>query len=167
MHKRRPPEQSGIRLGPVVARRLKDNRGWLRVGHDFESCLAALNGARYPFSDRVGPIGRNTCPGDPSYPTDARVPRVFNVSERLKAEASVEVFNLSNRQNVNGMDTVYGTPAFLGPVPQKFGEGIGSPANSGIRQPKFRGSSAAGPARPAAEFLTRKVYFSGQCVSGS
>ena len=53
-----------------------------------------MNGDGFPFSDRVGNIGRNTYRGDSSYTTDVRVQRVFNVRERLKAEASAEVFNL-------------------------------------------------------------------------
>ena len=96
-----------------------------------------VNGDGFPFSDRVGNIGRNTYRGDQSDTTDVRVQRVFNVGERLKAEASAEVFNLFNRQNVNGIDTVYGAPAFLGPVPQKFGDGTISPANPTFGSPNF------------------------------
>jgi hypothetical protein len=96
-----------------------------------------VNGDQFPFSDRVGNIGRNTYRGDASYTTDVRVQRVFNVSERLKAEASGEIFNLFNRQNVEGIDTVYGAPAFLGPVPQKFGDGVSSPANPTFGSPNF------------------------------
>lgn len=96
-----------------------------------------VNGDQYPFSDRVGDIGRNTYRGDPSYTTDVRVQRVFSLTERLKAEASAEVFNLFNRQNVNAIDTVYGAPAFLGAVPEKFGDGIGSPANPTFGTPSF------------------------------
>ena len=80
-----------------------------------------VNGDQFPFSDRVGNIRRNTYRGDSSYTTDIRVQRVFNVSERLKAEASAEVFNLFNRQNVNGIDTVYGAATFLGPTPRNLG----------------------------------------------
>jgi len=96
-----------------------------------------VNGDQFPFSDRVGNTGRNTYRGGSSYTTDVRVQRVFNVSERLKAEASTEVFNLFNRQNVNGIDTVYGAPAFLGPIPQKFGDGISSPTNPTFGSPNF------------------------------
>jgi hypothetical protein len=35
------------------------------------------------------------------------------------------------------VDTVYGTPAFLGPVPRKFGDGISSPANPTFGSPNF------------------------------
>jgi hypothetical protein len=96
-----------------------------------------VNGDQFPFSDRVGNIGRNTYRGDSSYTTDVRVQRAFNVSERLKAEASAEVFNLFNRQNVNGIDTVYGAATFLGPTPQKFGDGISSPTNPTFGSPNF------------------------------
>jgi hypothetical protein len=96
-----------------------------------------VNGDGFPFSDRVGNNGRNTYRGDSSYTSDVRVQRVFKLSERLNAEGSAEVFNLFNRQNVNGIDTVYGGPAFLGPVPRKFGDGIGSPANPTFGSPNF------------------------------
>jgi Carboxypeptidase regulatory-like domain/TonB dependent receptor len=96
-----------------------------------------VNGDQFPFSDRVGNIGRNTYRGDSSYNTDVRLQRVFKVRERLKAEASAEVFNLFNRQNVNGIDTVYGAATFLGPTPQKFGDGISSPANPTFGSPNF------------------------------
>jgi outer membrane receptor protein involved in Fe transport len=101
-----------------------------------------VNGDQYPFSDRVGNIGRNTYRGDPSYTTDVRVQRGFKLTERLKAEASAEVFNLFNRQNVNAIDSVYGAPAFLGPIPKKFGDGVNSPAN-----PTFGAASFVAAAR--------------------
>jgi TonB dependent receptor len=101
-----------------------------------------VNGDQFPFSDRVGNVGRNTYRGDPSYTTDIRVQRGLNLGERFRAEASVEVFNLFNRQNVNGIDTVYGAPNFLGPVPQRFGDGITSPEN-----PTFGTPSYVAPAR--------------------
>ena len=96
-----------------------------------------VNGDQFPFSDRVGSIGRNTYRGDPSYTTDIRLQRVFRVSEKLQAEASVEAFNLFNRQNVNGIDTVYGAPTFLDGVPQRFGDGVTSPANPTFGTPNF------------------------------
>ncbi len=101
-----------------------------------------VNGDGYPFSDRVGNIGRNTYQGDPSYTTDVRLQRAFRLDERFKLQASTEVFNLFNRPNVNAIDTVYGAAAFLGPVPQKFGDGVSSPAN-----PTFGSPSFAAPAR--------------------
>jgi outer membrane receptor protein involved in Fe transport len=96
-----------------------------------------VNGDGYPFSDRVGNIGRNTYRGDSSYTTDVRVQRVLNLGERLKADVSAEVFNLFNRQNVVGMDTAYGAATFLGAVPHKFGDGISSPANPTFGTPNY------------------------------
>jgi hypothetical protein len=101
-----------------------------------------VNGDGYPFSDRVGNIGRNTYRGDPSYTTDVRLQRVFGLGERFKLQASAEVFNAFNRPNVSGIDTVYGAPAFLGPIPQKFKDGVSSSANPAFGSPNF-----AAPAR--------------------
>jgi hypothetical protein len=77
------------------------------------------------------------------------------LTERLKAEASAEVFNLFNRQNVNAIDTVYGAPAFLGPIPQKSGDGVSSPAQSDIWYTQFCGAGATNPAGHAIEFLVQ------------
>ena len=101
-----------------------------------------VEGDQFPFSDRVGDIGRNTYRGDASYTTDIRLQRAFTLRERLKLEASAEVFNLFNRPNVNAIDTVYGSATFLGPIPQRFGDGVSSPAN-----PTFGSPSFAAPAR--------------------
>jgi len=100
-----------------------------------------VNGDGFPFSDRVSNIRRNTYLGDSSHTTDVRLQRVFNVSDRLKAQASAEVFNLFNRHNVNGIDTVYGASDFLGPIPKKFGDGIISPANPTFGSPNFAAPS--------------------------
>jgi hypothetical protein len=96
-----------------------------------------VNGDGFPFSDRVGGLGRNTYRGDSSYTTDLRVQRVFNLNERFKVELSAELFNLFNRQNVSGIDTVYGAATFAGPVPQRFGDGISSPGNPTFGSPNF------------------------------
>jgi Carboxypeptidase regulatory-like domain len=101
-----------------------------------------VNGDGFPFNDRVGTVGRNTYRGDASYTTDIRLQRTFSLSERWKAEASAEIFNLFNRPNVDAIDTVYGAPEFLGPVPRQFGDGVTSPAN-----PTFGSPSYAAPAR--------------------
>ncbi len=101
-----------------------------------------VNGDGYPFSDRVGDVGRNTYRGDPSYTTDVRAQRAFKFTERFQGEASLEMFNLFNRQNVEDIDTVYGAAVFAGPVPQAFGDGISSPTN-----PTFGSSKFVAPAR--------------------
>jgi hypothetical protein len=100
------------------------------------------NGDQFPFSDRVGEIGRNTYQGDPSYTTDIRLQREFSLREQVKLELSGEIFNLFNRPNVEAIDTVYGSPVLLGAMPQRYGDGIGSPAN-----PTFGTPSYVAPAR--------------------
>ncbi|MGH9745313.1 MAG: TonB-dependent receptor domain-containing protein [Candidatus Acidiferrales bacterium] len=96
-----------------------------------------VNGDIYPFSDRVGTIGRNTYRGDSLYDTDIRIQRDIPITERFKGELSFEVFNLFNRPNVEDIDHVYGNDVFLGPVPQSFGDGVTSPANPTFGSPKF------------------------------
>jgi len=96
-----------------------------------------VNGDGFPFSDRVGTIGRNTYRGDASYTTDIRLQKAFQVRERWETAASVEVFNLFNRPNVKTIDTVYGAADFLGPIPRHFADGIVSPANPTFGTPSF------------------------------
>jgi outer membrane receptor protein involved in Fe transport len=104
------------------------------------------NGDLFPFSDRVGVSARNSYKGDPYYDTDLRLQRVIPITERFKAEASVEVFNLFNRPNVEDVDHVYGLPDFVGPVPKEFGDHIAPPASSG-GNPGFGSPKFASPAR--------------------
>jgi Carboxypeptidase regulatory-like domain len=96
-----------------------------------------VNGDQFPFNDRVGGIGRNTYRGDPSYTTDIRVQKLFTFTERVKGEASFEVFNLFNRPNVNAIDTVYGAAAFAGAIPRSYGDGVTSPDNPNFGSPTF------------------------------
>jgi hypothetical protein len=99
------------------------------------------NGDLFPFSDRVGNIGRNTYIGDSYYNVDMRLQRVIPFTERIRAELSAEAFNIFNRVNVVDVDHVYGAPVFIGPVPQQFGDGAPA-ANPTFGTPKF-----ASPAR--------------------
>ena len=97
------------------------------------------NGDSFPFNDRVGVSARNSYKGDPFYDVDLRLQRVIPFSERVKGEASVEVFNVMNRPNVEDVDHVYGLPDFAGPVPKQFGDHIApaAPGNTGFGSPKF------------------------------
>jgi len=101
-----------------------------------------VNGDGFPFNDRVGTSGRNFYRGDSYYDSDLRLQRAFHPWERLTTEASFEVFNLFNRDNVQDIDQVYGAADFIGPVPRQFGDGITSPAN-----PSFGSATFASPAR--------------------
>ena len=101
-----------------------------------------VNGDGFPFSDRTGTLGRNSYRGASYYDTDVRLQRVFSITERFKAVASMEAFNLLNHVNVQNIDQVYGAPDFLGPVPHQFGDNISSPAN-----PTFGTANYVSPAR--------------------
>jgi Carboxypeptidase regulatory-like domain len=96
-----------------------------------------VNGDGFPFSDRVGLIGRNTYRGKPSYTTDVRLQRSLALNDRFQLQASIEAFNLFNRPNLLDVDTVYGAAEFLGPVPKRFGDSIISPANPTFGSPRF------------------------------
>jgi hypothetical protein len=96
-----------------------------------------VNGDQFPFNGRVGGIGRNTYRGDPSYTTDIRLQRLFNITERFTGDVSFEVFNLFNRSNVNAIDTVYGAANFAGPIPHYYGDGVISPDNPTFGTPTF------------------------------
>lgn len=77
--------------------------------------------------DRVGAVGRNTYRGDGYRGVDLRLSRVFSLSERVKAEFIAEGFNLLNTVNVTDLNTVYGAPDFVGPVPRRFADAAPSP----------------------------------------
>lgn len=98
-----------------------------------------VNGDGFPFSDRTGTVGRNSYRGAAYYDSDLRLQRVFQTTERLSTEFSVESFNLFNHRNVQSIDQVYGAPDFLGPVPRHFGDGVSSPANPTFGTPNFTG----------------------------
>jgi len=127
---------------------------WPIVVRDFKfSLLSSLQSARYfsmnagfdtngdsfPFNDRVGVSARNSYKGDPFYDVDLRLQRVIPFTERIKGEASIEVFNLFNRPNVEDVDHVYGLPDFVGPVPKEFGDHIAPPppGNTGLVFPEI------------------------------
>jgi hypothetical protein len=67
---------------------------------------------------------------------DLRVSRIFKMNEHARLQASLDLFNLFNRNNVDEVFTVYGSALFTStgqpggmplPVPQRYGDGIGSP----------------------------------------
>ena len=59
-------------------------------------------------------IPRNTYIGDPLYTWDFHLARYFQLTEKLRLEASVDAFNLLNRSNVDEVTSVYGSPVFCG-----------------------------------------------------
>jgi hypothetical protein len=104
-----------------------------------------VNGDLESGTDRVGRIGRNTYKGDRYVNVDLRVARDIRLSERVGMEVIAEFFNLFNRFNVTEVDTVYGAPDFIGPIPRAFRDGVpaplptfGQPLGAGIsRQVQF------------------------------
>ncbi len=85
------------------------------------------NGDGFPFSDRVGLLGRNTYQGGNFRDVDTRVERVipFTLSNReASATFSLEVFNLFNRKNVIDVNNIYGAADLVGPVPRYYGDGV-------------------------------------------
>jgi carboxypeptidase family protein/TonB-dependent receptor-like protein len=104
------------------------------------------NGDLFPFGDRVGVIGRNTYIGDPTHTVDVRLQRLIPLNERFKMELSAEIFNLLNRANVQQIDSTYGLPDFVTPVPTHYKDGIAPSIASG-GNPSFGSPQFAAPAR--------------------
>ena len=67
-------------------------------------------------------IGRNTYVGDPLYSWDLRVSRYFHLGERLRLDLTMDAFNLLNRQNIDEVSSIYGSPLFCGAVPQHYND---------------------------------------------
>lgn len=87
-----------------------------------------VNGDGFPFSDRVGLLGRNTYRGDVFHNIDLRVQRdiPFTISKsKASLKFNFEVFNLFNRANVLDVNNIYGAPDLIGPEPRRFGDGVG------------------------------------------
>jgi outer membrane receptor protein involved in Fe transport len=85
------------------------------------------NGDGFPFSDRVGLLGRNSYQGGNFRDVDTRVERAipFTVSGReVRTTFSLEVFNLFNRKNVIDVNNIYGDGDLIGPVPRHYGDGV-------------------------------------------
>jgi len=100
-----------------------------------------INGDGFPFNDRVGSIGRNSYRGASYYDTDLRLQRLFNLTERMKLNGSVEALNVLNRVNVQDVDQVYGAGEFAGSIPKSYGDGVTSPVNPTFGTPTFAGAA--------------------------
>lgn len=62
-------------------------------------------------------VPRNTYIGDPLYTWDFHMGRAFHFRERLAMDLGLDAFNLLNRQNVQEVQSVYGSPVFCGASP--------------------------------------------------
>jgi outer membrane receptor protein involved in Fe transport len=113
------------------------------------------NGDGNPVTDRVGISGRNAYTGPPLYSWDLRISRFFQITERLRLDLMVDAFNTLNRQNVDEVFSVYGSPVFCGATPQRFGDAASLKAQSGqavcptIAQLTASGQIPAGAALPS------------------
>jgi hypothetical protein len=89
------------------------------------------NGDTNPVTDRVGLSGRNSYIGQSLRSWDLRVSRALQMTERLKLDFAVDAFNVLNRQNIDEVFSVYGSPVFCGAVPQHFGDAASLTAQAG------------------------------------
>ena len=81
------------------------------------------NGDTNPVTDRVGLQGRNTYWGDNLRAWDVRLSRSFPIKENVKMDLMMDVFNVLNRQNVDEVNSVYGTYGFCGGnIPVHYGD---------------------------------------------
>src|SRR5262249_14655631 len=78
------------------------------------------NGDTNPVTDRVGLSSRNAYIGDPMRTWDFRISRFFQLRENLRLLLAFDAFNVLNRQNVDEVFTVYGSPIFCGAVPRHY-----------------------------------------------
>jgi hypothetical protein len=91
-------------------------------------------------------VGRNTYLGDGLYSWDLRVSRYFKLSERERIDLSVDVFNLFNRANIDEVNSVYGSPAFCGAIPQSFNDAATHAIQAGTVSCAAQQAAAAPPA---------------------
>ena len=69
---------------------------------------ADANNDGNPTSDRPGGLGRNTLEGPGFASFDLRIAREFRMGERIRAEFTVDFFNVPNRVNITDLNTLYG-----------------------------------------------------------
>ncbi len=89
------------------------------------------NGDTNPVTDRVGLSGRNSYVGQPLRTWDMRISRAFTLTEKMRMSLMFDAFNVLNRQNIDEVFSVYGSPIFCGPVPQRFGDAASLQAQAG------------------------------------
>lgn len=95
-----------------------------------------VNNDTNPVTDRVGLSARNTYWGDRLYATDLRLSRSFRLNEKTNLLLAVDTFNVLNRANVDEVTSVYGAPNFIGPIPNHYKDGVGSPVNPLFGSPR-------------------------------
>jgi len=117
------------------------------------------NGDTNPVTDRVGLAARNTYWGDKLKTTDLRFSRSFSFGERQRLELAADVFNILNRNNVDEIDSVYGTYGFCGAVPHSYGDAATTAIQNPSGTPCWDAGLTGGPPEPNADFgKPRKVF---------
>jgi hypothetical protein len=109
------------------------------------------NGDTNPVTDRVGLSSRNAYVGQPLRTWDFRVSRYFVFTESRRLDLIFDAFNLLNRQNIDEVFSVYGSPVFCGSVPKHFGDAASLAIQQGVATcPSLAQLTAAGqiPAGP-------------------
>ena len=89
------------------------------------------NGDTNPVTDRVGLSGRNSYYGQALRAWDLRVSRSLQFTERVKLDLMFDAFNVLNRQNIDEVFSVYGSPILCGPLPQRYGDAASLQAQAG------------------------------------
>ena len=88
-------------------------------------------------------IGRNTYIGDPLYSFDLRLSRYFEFREHMRLDFSVDAFNVFNRQNVDEVNYIYGSPAFCGAIPKHYNDATTRAIQSGAASVSCAAEQAA------------------------
>jgi hypothetical protein len=101
----------------------------LYVGQDVLNDLAGSNtdrvfvGGQCPTVTNCSTmIGRNTYFGDALYSWDLRLTRIFRLTERVGMNLSVDAFDVLNRQNIDEVNSVYGSPVICGAIPHNYND---------------------------------------------
>ncbi|HET8824248.1 MAG TPA: hypothetical protein VFM77_03900, partial [Terriglobales bacterium] len=84
--------------------------------------VGGLGGACRSVSNCSTTVRRNTYVGQPLYTFDLRLAREIQLVERLKLNLSIDAFNLLNRQNIDEVSSIYGSPTFCGAVPHHYND---------------------------------------------
>jgi outer membrane receptor protein involved in Fe transport len=107
------------------------------------------NGDTNPVTDRVGLSGRNAYVGQPLRTWDLRIARGIQFDERHRLDFMFDAFNVLNRQNIDEVFSVYGSPVFCGAVPQRFGDAASLAIQQGAAAcPTMADLTAAGQIPP-------------------
>lgn len=110
---------------------------------------APVDGTCTSVTDCTTTVRRNTYTGDPLYVWDARLSRLFQLTERVKLNLSVDAFDVLNRPNIDEVTSVYGSPVFCGAspvIPQHYNDAATMAIQNGSVSCATQAAAAAPPA---------------------